>query len=92
MIQQRIGWRLPVDALKWWVRGLAAPGKIDHQIIDAEGQLINLQQNGWTVKFSRYDLTNGVVLPKRLNATKDNYRVKLAISRWRMDSAHAVIN
>ena len=29
IVQDRVGWRLPVDALQWWVRGLAAPGAIE---------------------------------------------------------------
>jgi len=44
------------------------------------------------VDFNRYDSVAGVVLPKRLNATRDNYRVKLAISRWQMDMSHDTTN
>lgn len=92
LIQDRIGWPIPVDALQWWVRGLAAPGAIDAERLDAEGLLISLEQFGWSVEFSRYNSVAGVVLPKRLNATRDNYRVKLAISRWQMDTGHDPAN
>ena len=92
LIQDRMGWPIPVDALQWWVRGLAAPGAIEGEKLDPEGLLINLEQFGWSVDFNRYDSVAGVVLPKRLNATRDNYRVKLAISRWQMDMSHDTAN
>jgi outer membrane lipoprotein LolB len=82
VVQDRMGWRLPVDALQWWVRGLAAPGAIEDEQFDSEGLLVSLNQFGWSVDFSRYDSRNVLALPIRLNATRDNYRVKLAISRW----------
>ena len=85
LIQARMGWPIPVDALQWWVRGLAAPGAIEYEELDSEGLLVKLEQFGWSVDFSRYDSVAGMELPKRLNATRDNYRVKLAISRWQMN-------
>ena len=92
LIQARMGWPIPVDALQWWVRGLAAPGAIEDEELDSEGLLVKLEQFGWSVDFSRYDSVAGMVLPKRLNATRDNYRVKLAISRWQMDLSHDSTN
>jgi len=92
LIQERMGWPIPVDALQWWARGLAAPGVIDDQKIDSEGLLVSLGQFGWKVDFKRYDSVGGVVLPKKLSARRDNYRVKLAISRWHMDAGLALPN
>ncbi len=92
LIQDRMGWPIPVDALQWWVRGLAAPGAVENKKLDVAGLLINLHQFGWNVDFSRYDSSDGVALPTRLNVTRDNYRVKLAISRWRMNVKHAFTN
>ena len=82
VVQDRMGWLLPVGALQWWVRGLAAPGVIEDEQFDSEGLLTSLHQFGWSVDFSRYDSRDVLALPIRLNATRDNYRVKLAISRW----------
>ncbi len=84
LIQDRMGWPIPVDALQWWVRGLAAPAAIEMQELDTKGQLAHLQQLGWSVVFKRYKADAGIAMPVRLEATRDNYRVKLAISRWRL--------
>jgi outer membrane lipoprotein LolB len=89
LIQDRMGWPVPVDALQWWVRGLAAPGAIENQQFDAQGLLVSLHQFGWNVDFKRYHSDSGMALPKRLDAVRDNYRVKLAVSRWRIGVVHA---
>jgi len=84
LIRDQVGWPVPLDALQWWVRGLAAPGPIENRTLDTQGLLISLRQFGWTVEYNRYDSFAGVQLPVRLDAKRQNYRVKLAISRWRM--------
>lgn len=85
LIQDRMGWPIPVEALQWWVRGLAAPGTVDDEQLDPQGLLTSLNQLGWRVEFNRYDSKTGVSLPVRLDARRDNYRVKLAIGRWQLD-------
>ena len=92
LIQEYMGWPVPLDALQWWVRGLAAPGQIEDKQHGPEGLLSSLQQFGWSVDFTRYNAVGGIDLPVRLNATRDDYRVKLAISRWHMDVNHDSAN
>lgn len=87
LIREYVGWPVPLGALQWWARGLAAPGLIDNEQFGPEGLLVSLRQFGWNVDFSRYDSVGDIELPVRLKATRDNYRVKLAISSWRMDSS-----
>ena len=86
LIQQQMGWPVPVDALKWWVRGLAAPGAIEQRQLDEQGLLVGLAQFGWQIDFNRYNSDSGVAMPSRLDARRDNYRVKLAVSRWQIDA------
>jgi outer membrane lipoprotein LolB len=84
LIHQRIGWPLPVDALQWWVRGLAAPGLVDAEQFDSQGLLLHLEQFDWSIDINRYKNFAGLQLPIRVDARRDNYRVKLAIGRWQM--------
>lgn len=92
LIREHIGWPVPLDALQWWARGLAAPGVTENEQFGPEGLLISLRQFGWNVDFSRYDSVDGIELPVRLKATRNDYRVKLAISRWRMGVSHDPAN
>jgi len=84
LIQDRMGWPVPVEALQWWVRGLAAPGVVNDEQLDSQGLLTSLDQLGWKVEFNRYDAKTGIALPVRLDARRDSYRVKLAIGRWQL--------
>ena len=86
LIQDRMGWPIPVDALQWWVRGLAAPGVVEAEVFDQDGLLLSLQQFGWSVDFNRYDSVAGVAMPVRVDAGQGSYRVKLAIGRWQMNT------
>jgi len=86
LVRQQMGWPVPVEALKWWVRGLAAPGPVKDKQLDAQGLLISLTQFGWKINFSRYSATGGVAMPARLDAKRESYRVKLAISRWQVSA------
>lgn len=82
LVRQQIGWPIPVEALQWWVRGLAAPGAGYAQQLDDTGRLTSLTQFGWQIDFNRYNSDAGVALPVRLDARQNDYRVKLAVSRW----------
>ena len=92
LVQQQIGWPIPVKALQWWVRGLAAPGTIDAQQLGADGLLTSLAQFGWQIDFNRYASDTGVAMPVRLDARQNDYRVKLAIGRWHLPVNDVVAN
>lgn len=84
LVQQRFGWPVPVAALSWWVRGLAAPGKARSVQLDAQGRPVRLAQYGWQVEFDRYGSSGAESLPLRLDARRGHYRVKLSVRRWRL--------
>jgi outer membrane lipoprotein LolB len=83
LLQKEIGWAVPVDALSWWARGLAAPDSEDQLHLDDAGLPARIMQQGWTVRYRRYGEFEGQLMPVRLEANKGDYRVKLAVSEWR---------
>ena len=81
LLQRELGWRLPIRAMKSWVRGLhavEAPLEIDvhHQVPDSRV----FRELGWTITYR--DWFNDPVLPKRIEAEKPPYQVRLAIAQW----------
>lgn len=88
LVLQVTGWRLPLSALPYWVRGIPAPEQEADLGFGEEGQLRMLLQSGWEVHFQRYDdLAEGQpVLPTLITATNGEARVRLAISSWQADS------
>jgi outer membrane lipoprotein LolB len=82
LIQQEIGWRIPVNSLQWWVLGVAAPGEFQGMDLDEAGLVRRLRQDGWIIEFERYQRVEGFELPRKMEAVSGRYRVKLAVSRW----------
>jgi outer membrane lipoprotein LolB len=88
LVQGQIGWRVPVEKLAWWVRGLAAPGPYAESLLDEEGRLSRLDQDGWSIEFGRYGEVDGESLPLRMTARQQDRTVKLAIRKWELAAAH----
>jgi outer membrane lipoprotein LolB len=82
IIDNEVGWRIPVKSLSYWVRGLPAPGQSEEVELDQLGRVTRLRQQGWLIDFDRYRLAAGVELPGRIEAVNGDYRVKLAGTRW----------
>lgn len=82
LLEQQVGWRLPVQHLLWWVRGLPAPDSPSRLQLNPDSQLARLAQAGWTVEYSRYQEINGVQLPQRLQLSGYDMLLTLVITRW----------
>ena len=82
LVVERVGWKVPVDALEWWIKGLAQPGNWAARTLDQEGRLTELQQSGWDVKFADYTGQNDASLPKKLTARRGPYVVKMVVREW----------
>ncbi|NND45040.1 MAG: outer membrane lipoprotein LolB [Xanthomonadales bacterium] len=82
LVVEEVGWRIPVDALQWWARGLAAPGDERAMELDPEGRVLRLNQHGWEILYSRYRAFGNQQLPGRMDASSGDRRVKLAIVGW----------
>jgi outer membrane lipoprotein LolB len=74
--------KVPVDALSWWVLGLARPGDYIERDLDQHGRITFLRQLGWDVTFSNYRQAGETWLPGKLVARNKENSVKLAISDW----------
>jgi len=86
LVEQALGWEVPVDALAWWVRGLAAPGAWTSHEFDEDGKFLALNQFGWDIEFARYLNVNGMALPQKMTARQGASTVKLAIRKWNLDA------
>lgn len=81
LLYQRLGWKVPVSALRYWVLGLPAPGDSTQQL-DEYGHLIHLTQAGWEIAFLDYQPWHGVELPRKVFIDNHQARVRLVISSW----------
>lgn len=89
LLFRHTGWRLPVENMNYWVRGLPVPGLAADRTLDDVGQLKVLHQQGWEVQYQEYVLVDGRNLPSRLRLTNPRktagqpaMEVRLVIERW----------
>jgi outer membrane lipoprotein LolB len=99
LVRGQIGWAVPVESLAWWVRGLAAPGEVQQRLLDEEGRLSELRQNGWSIEFGRYGqagVSNGahgaLTLPLRMTARQADRAVKLVVRKWELPGENDATN
>lgn len=82
LMQQVLGWHLPVKALHHWVLGLAvaeSPASIER---DDKGRITVLYQDGWEVRYLRYAGTRPGDMPTRLQLSREDLQVQLLIDEW----------
>lgn len=82
LLARELGWQLPVDAMRRWVRGLAADVAVARGELAADGLPARLRENGWTIDFAAWDRGVEPPLPTRIVAHRAPHTVRLAIARW----------
>ncbi|PAU54019.1 lipoprotein insertase outer membrane protein LolB [Pseudomonas indica] len=82
LLEEQLGWKLPVSHLLWWVRGLPAPKSRSQLTLDSESHLQRLEQDGWEVDYLRYAEQNGYTLPERLKLRGHDLEITLVVKDW----------
>ena len=89
LMEEQLGWSVPVQGLKYWLVGLPEPSLITRYALDESGRLSELEQSGWQIRYSSYQRVNGVELPRLLELENTRLRARLVIDRWTMDKKAA---
>jgi len=85
LVKKTLGLDLPLRGLAWWVVGLPRPGASYRATPDADGHLGTLEQDGWQIMFSRYELQQGQPLPGKLVARRDEaLEVRVVVDTWEL--------
>ena len=82
LLYRRTGLRMPVESLRYWVRGLPAPGGAPQLKLDPQGRLQSLQQFGWRVDFRRYRQVGDLALPDKVYLSGEGVDLRLVIRDW----------
>ena len=85
LIEERLGAALPLDAMRYWLLGVPAPGSEASETLGDNQRLAALTQQGWEVRFAEYQPVAGDLLPARVDAMHAGVKVKLRISRWQWE-------
>lgn len=93
LLEQRLGWQLPVSGLRYWIRGLPDAGAaVEHRTLDTAGRLTGLRQSGWDIEFRHYTaipasaapraLPDKIFLVRRSASPDAALDIRLVIERW----------
>lgn len=90
LLHTATGWDVPVSALGCWMRGIAANtaqfGAAQLRY-GADAMPQQLEQNGWVIRYERWqqDPFSHQLMPSRIEATRGQDRVRLAVDRWGLE-------
>lgn len=90
LLAEQFGWRLPIDGLRYWTLGLAAPGEVVSANYDETGYLAELNQAGWQIDYHGYTPVTTAVgtinLPGKIFLRRDGLEVRLVVDSWQVTS------
>jgi outer membrane lipoprotein LolB len=83
LVSEVLNMEIPVQNLYYWIRGIPVPMSSDfNYILNKDGQLQQIEQNGWIIDFKRYVYVNGLALPEKMFLQHTDYKVKIAVNQW----------
>ena len=88
LMEQQLGWSIPLRALRYWVRGEASAsgGKADVQGNPTQPSV--LEQDGWRVEYLAYHQNGGTALPAKLKMHHPNsIQATLIVNEWLLGDA-----
>lgn len=83
LLLRHTGWALPVSGLRFWVRGLAVPGRAAEWQRAGDGRPLRLWQDGWDIRYTGYvELSGQAARPRRIDLERDGLTARLLIDSW----------
>ncbi|MFT4562421.1 MAG: outer membrane lipoprotein LolB [Gammaproteobacteria bacterium] len=87
LMEEQLGWSIPLDGAQYWLRGLAAPDSEPTSVmVDDAGLLTDMQQSGWRISVLKRLHVDGFDLPAKLYFHYQDLKVRIAISAWSLDT------
>lgn len=98
LLYYRVGWHVPFESLKHWLKGVPSPAPYDELVLDEAGRALSFEQDGWKVMFPDYAAGDPVTMPRRVfiealpgtvhlvgergEDLGDRLDVKVVLARW----------
>jgi outer membrane lipoprotein LolB len=83
-LERRIGFPLPVAALRYWIRGVPDPARDAAERLAPDApRLEGLEQDGWRVDYPAYVVAGPTgELPRRITVSRESTRLRMVIEDW----------
>jgi outer membrane lipoprotein LolB len=83
LIGDSLGWRVPIEALRWWVLGLPAPDwPAEGLRLDEAGRLTDVRQGPWRLSVLSYVDDSPLALPRKIYVNGEAAELRLVVARW----------
>jgi outer membrane lipoprotein LolB len=83
-LQDRLGFTLPIDQLRFWLLGVPDPGAPFELKRNDQERASQLIQDEWTITYDRYMPVDGDVLPAHLVLNREGARVRIVADHWQL--------
>ena len=88
LLEQELGWSVPIEGLRYWIVGAPSPGETTTTIeLDDQGRLARLEQAGWTVIYEEYGDLDDLPLPERIRFSNETVDATVVVRRWKAEPA-----
>ena len=84
LIEQSLGFPLPLGHLQYWIKGLPAPGTFHLHADPETGLPKRIEQFGWTLEYSKHMQSSGLPMPGKIKLSRGPIRIILAIKEWQL--------
>jgi outer membrane lipoprotein LolB len=81
-LQDRLGFDLPLDNLRYWLLGVPDPSTPFDLTRDEHDRAQQIVQAGWTVAYDKYLAYQNDWLPARVVLSRDDVRVRIVVDHW----------
>jgi outer membrane lipoprotein LolB len=81
-LQDRLGFALPIDHLRFWLLGVPDPSGPFELTRNDQDRALHLTQSDWAIDYDRYVPADGDLLPGHLVMSREGVRVRIAVDRW----------
>ncbi|OIQ78114.1 outer-membrane lipoprotein LolB precursor [mine drainage metagenome] len=82
LMQDTLGWSLPMAGLSNWVLGRPSAGEVQILAWDGQGRILHMRQNGWDIEYPHYMEAEGQQLPGKIVLKSQKLDLKLVIEQW----------
>lgn len=82
MLQERLGFAVPLANLRYWVMGVPSPATAYLPEHDAVGSVRGFSQSGWRLSFERFVNVRDLVLPQKMMIQGNEVKLKLIADEW----------
>lgn len=79
LMQQNLGWSIPVQDLMHWLWATPNPNLSGNVSKNAQGQVVQIQQAGWVINYSNYAEYQNQQVPNRIVLTQPDKKITVVI-------------